>query len=114
MDDPRPLSSLLQQMPTLLWLVPYTGLPTIAAMELLCLLGATLGLTCTLLPSFTTVLAMLIMHITYLSLLTVGGTFLHFQWDTLLLETGMLAVVAAPLWRGYNDVALPKVCGWVV
>ena len=26
----------------------------------------------------------------------VGGTFLHFQWDILLLEAGLLAVVAAP------------------
>ena len=26
----------------------------------------------------------------------VGGTFLHFQWDILLLEAGLLAVLAAP------------------
>ena len=25
-----------------------------------------------------------------------GGTFLHFQWDILLLEAGLLAVLAAP------------------
>ena len=33
----------------------------------------------------------------YLSLCAVGGPFLSFQWDTLLLETGFLAVFFAPL-----------------
>jgi len=36
----------------------------------------------------------------YLSLTTIGGEFLSFQWDNLLLETGLLAVFFAPLqWR---------------
>ena len=33
----------------------------------------------------------------YLSLTTVGGVFLEFQWDNLLLETGFLAIFFAPL-----------------
>ena len=33
----------------------------------------------------------------YLSLTTVGGVFLGFQWDNLLLETGFLAIFFAPL-----------------
>jgi predicted DCC family thiol-disulfide oxidoreductase YuxK len=32
----------------------------------------------------------------YLSLFTVGGVFLSFQWDILLLETGFLAILLAP------------------
>jgi len=32
----------------------------------------------------------------YLSLATVGGTFMAFQWDVLLLETGFLAILVAP------------------
>lgn len=28
----------------------------------------------------------------------VGGTFLSFQWDILLLEVGVAAIAAAPLW----------------
>ena len=32
----------------------------------------------------------------YLSYFTVGGVFLSFQWDTLLLETGFLAILFAP------------------
>ncbi len=34
----------------------------------------------------------------YLSLASVSGVFLHFQWDILLLETGLLAILFAP-WR---------------
>jgi len=33
----------------------------------------------------------------YLSLVNVGGVFMHFQWDILLLETGFLALFYAPL-----------------
>ena len=36
----------------------------------------------------------------YLSLCTVGDPFLSFQWDTLLLETGFLAIFFAPLQWG--------------
>lgn len=32
----------------------------------------------------------------YLSLVTVGSVFMHFQWDILLLETGFLAIFLAP------------------
>lgn len=38
------------------------------------------------------------MWVLYLSLTVVGQTFLHFQWDSLLLEAGLLAVFLAP-WR---------------
>ncbi len=36
--------------------------------------------------------------IAYLSLVTVGQDFLHFQWDSLLLEAGFVAILLAP-WR---------------
>jgi lipase maturation factor 1 len=40
--------------------------------------------------------------VSYLSLVVVGQEFLSFQWDTLLLESGLLAVLVAPwgLWLG--------------
>lgn len=38
----------------------------------------------------------------YLSFYTTAGPFLHFQWDLLLLESGFLAIVAAPLHRYKN------------
>ena len=34
----------------------------------------------------------------YLSLYTAGGTFMGFQWDIFLLETGVLTTLYAPLW----------------
>jgi len=37
-----------------------------------------------------------ILWLFYLSLATIGGVFLRFQWDALLLETGFLAILFAP------------------
>ena len=44
-----------------------------------------------------------VMWYLYLSLFNHGQTFLWFQWDTLLLEVGLLCVVAAPLLVCYGD-----------
>jgi hypothetical protein len=45
-------------------------------------------------------LCLAILWALYLSLTTIGGEFLSFQWDNLLLETGVLALFFAPLqWR---------------
>ena len=107
--SPLSLSSSLLSSPTLLWFLPHTGLSTSTAMDLLCLFGTSLGLACALFPSLATALSLLLLHISYLSLLTVGGTFMHFQWDILLLETGALAVLAAPVWFGQDNVPLPRV-----
>ena len=78
-------------------------------MDLLCLVGTGLGLACALFPSIATVLSLLLLHVSYLSLVTVGGTFMHFQWDILLLETGALAILAAPFWTGQQETPLPRV-----
>lgn len=40
--------------------------------------------------------ALLAQWVLYLSLMNVGGVFLGYQWDTLLLETGLLSVFLAP------------------
>jgi lipase maturation factor 1 len=54
----------------------------------------------------------------YLSLTTVGGVFLGFQWDNLLLETGLLAVFLAPLqWlprRAANEAPPSRVTLWLL
>ena len=78
-------------------------------MDLLCLFGTGLGLACALFPSIATVLFRLLLHMSYLSLLTVGSTFMYFQWDILLLETGALAILAAPFWTGQQETPLPRV-----
>jgi len=53
----------------------------------------------------------------YLSLYVVGGGFLSFQWDILLLETGFLAIFLAPvssLWLGRTGTfAPPKLIHWL-
>jgi hypothetical protein len=42
-------------------------------------------------------LVLFLLWIGYLSLSSIGGVFLQFQWDALLLETGFLAIFLAPL-----------------
>ena len=43
----------------------------------------------------------------YLSFCSVGSPFLNFQWDALLLETTLLAVLLAP-WKGWADWRAPR------
>jgi len=50
-----------------------------------------------------------LLWILYLSLLNVGQTFLAFQWDALLVETGFLAIFLAPLvWRDRGATSEPR------
>jgi hypothetical protein len=77
------------QIPTCFWLAPSDA--TLAglcwggaALSLLALLGVAVGPT------------LLGCWVAYLSLVSVGGGFLDFQWDSLLLETGLLAACFAP------------------
>lgn len=46
--------------------------------------------------------------ISYLSLYQVGQTFMHFQWDIMLLETGLITVLVAPLFQTSGKSATPK------
>ena len=53
----------------------------------------------------------------YLSLTTAGQLFLEFQWDNLLLESGLLAVLYAPLvWRERVDADAepPRIVRWAI
>jgi len=80
-------------LPTLLWLHPSD-----AALHALCAGGAlaALLLTVGIVPLAGAAAA----WVFYLSLTVAGQTFLSFQWDNLLLETGLLAAFAAPAgWR---------------
>lgn len=81
------------KLPTLFWLEVGDGM-----LQFVCLAGAALSLLLVLgiAPAF----ILLILWLFYLSLFNVGQQFLGFQWDTLLLETGFLAIFLAPLkWR---------------
>lgn len=100
----KPLGEQLLASPTLLWLGPSLGLDTHTAMELLCLAGAALSLTATLLEAFRDSLVFFCLWVFYLSLyqvslhlsvsddslgfpsltgwlsFQVGQVFLYFQW----------------------------------
>ena len=79
--------------PTLCWLSASD-----ATLHALCAAGTVAAalLTLGLLP----VPALLVCFVGYLSLTIPGGVFFNYQWDTLLLETGFVAIFLAPLqWR---------------
>jgi predicted DCC family thiol-disulfide oxidoreductase YuxK len=88
--------------PTLCWLSSGN-----AALHALCAGGvlASLLLLAGLVPAAAAFLAWLF----YLSIAVAGQTFLEFQWDLLLLETGLLAVLLAPprRWRVGSRLAAP-------
>jgi hypothetical protein len=77
------------RVPTLLWLWP-----TDAGLHALCGLGA--GAALLLVAGAAPRLCAAVLWLLYLSLVSVGGTFLRYQWDALLLETGFLAIWLAP------------------
>ncbi|XP_008571974.1 PREDICTED: lipase maturation factor 2 [Galeopterus variegatus] len=87
----------LWETPTLLWEAPRLGLDTAQGLELLSLLATLLALGALLLRPLRHRLVYLLLWAAYLSACQVGQVFLYFQWDSLLLETGFLAVLVAPL-----------------
>ena len=76
-------------LPTLFWLSPTDG-----CMHFLCGGGAALSVL--LILGVAPMPVLLLLWVFYLSLVTIGQDFLGFQWDGLLLETGLLAVSLAP------------------
>ncbi|KAM9352549.1 lipase maturation factor 2a [Symphorus nematophorus] len=93
----KSLGEQLLSSPTLLWLGPRLGLDTHTAMELLCLIGAALSLAATLVEALRDSVVFFCLWALYLSMYQVGQVFLYFQWDNLLLETGFLCILVAPL-----------------
>ncbi|XP_034371920.2 lipase maturation factor 2 isoform X1 [Arvicanthis niloticus] len=89
----------LWETPTLLWEAPRLGLDTAQGLDLLTLLGTVLALGALLLNSLRHPFIYLLLWAAYLSAYQVGQVFLYFQWDSLLLETGFLAILVAPLRR---------------
>ncbi|HWM23869.1 MAG TPA: lipase maturation factor family protein [Chthoniobacterales bacterium] len=80
-------------LPTLCWLNASN-----AFLHFLCGAGAVLSVL--LIAGFLPVISLVLLFVSYLSLTIAGQTFLSFQWDILLLETGFLAIFFAPFrWR---------------
>ncbi|MCB1056290.1 MAG: lipase maturation factor family protein [Acidobacteria bacterium] len=90
-----------RQAPTLLWL----GSSDLT-LDVLCGLGV--ALSGALIAGLAPIPTLLGLWAVYLSLSVGGQTFLSFQWDTLLLETGFSALVVAPVgWRPRAPTASP-------
>jgi predicted DCC family thiol-disulfide oxidoreductase YuxK len=80
-------------LPTLCWLNSSD-----AFLHFLCGAGAVVSIL--LMAGFWPVASLTLLFVSYLSLTIAGQTFLSFQWDILLLETGFLAIFFAPCqWR---------------
>ena len=77
-------------LPTLLWLWSSD-----AALTLLCWVGTVLSVV--LIAGVAPVPTSALLWVLYLSLTVAGQVFLEFQWDLLLLETGLLACLYAPI-----------------
>ncbi|XP_072179085.1 lipase maturation factor 2-like [Diadema setosum] len=92
-----------QDKPTLLWFAGDFGISSEVAMELLCILGCALAVVCLVSRRMRDCISFACLWFLYLSVYHVGQTFLWFQWDILLLETGFLTILVAPLqlfkWR---------------
>lgn len=92
---PHADTGLYLKLPTLFWLDSSD-----AMLEGLCLAGVGLGILATLRVFALPVFALL--WIFYLSVVQVGGDFMRFQWDVLLLETGFLAIFLCPFRTGFT------------
>lgn len=97
------------EVPTLLWWNASDG-----ALLALCVGGATLVVL--LLAGVAPVLTLTGLWFGYLSLVSVGQDFLSFQWDSLLLEAGLIAILLAP-WRWWSrpgsDPPPPRPALWL-
>src|SRR5262245_32443250 len=96
--------------PTLLWFGAGDG-----ALVGLCVAGTALSVL--LLVGVGPPLTLAGLWLCYLSLVSVGQDFLSFQWDSLLLETGFIAILLAP-WRWMSrpasDPEPPRAARWLV
>ncbi len=89
--------------PTLCWFGASDGF-----LKFQCAAGTTLAIL--LIVGFAPAPCLFLLWLIYLSLTTVCGEFLGFQWDNLLLETGLLAIFLAPLqlWPRSSRAAPPS------
>lgn len=86
-------SSACFELPTLFWWFPGD-----TALDVLCISGIVLSVM--LILGLIPLLCTASLWAIYLSLTVAGQTFLAFQWDNLLLETGLLAILLSPpVWR---------------
>uniref|UniRef100_A0A2P2I687 Lipase maturation factor n=1 Tax=Hirondellea gigas TaxID=1518452 RepID=A0A2P2I687_9CRUS len=98
-------SECLSQQLTLVCLAPTLGVSTVHAIEVVALLGIMFSAAGLVFMTLCRSLLFLLLVCCYGSLYNIDRTFLYFQWDSLLLETGWLCVVAAPM---FNSPSAPR------
>ncbi|XP_064634889.1 lipase maturation factor 2-like isoform X2 [Lineus longissimus] len=96
-DEPKNTEAFFKEQASLLRLMPFLNLDVQTGMDLLCVLGILVSFLCFVHRGSRDMLSFSILWILYYSLFQVGQTFLWFQWDILLLETGFLCILVAPL-----------------
>ncbi|HVF72454.1 MAG TPA: lipase maturation factor family protein [Chthoniobacterales bacterium] len=92
-------------LPTLCWFDSSN-----AFLHFLCGAGAVISIA--LIARLAPVFSLVLLFVLYLSLTIAGQTFLSFQWDILLVETGFLAIFVAPWrWRisGRDHAPVPRI-----
>jgi len=108
----------LRTFPTLLWLHKVFGVTVDTLAESILLLGSVLSATAAFLavlaPAGGVALVWVALFGCYLSLFAVGQTFLSFQWDILLLETGFLCVFLCPTARPCSKSPPPPHAIWLL
>ena len=97
--------------PCLLWLSDGTGIDTDVVMEGTALLGGLCGALAVVGCHHGSVF--LLAFLCYLSLFVVGQTFLSFQWDIFLLETGASIVLYAP-WFSFRAAGPNPAVAWLM
>ncbi|XP_065835923.1 lipase maturation factor 2-like [Oscarella lobularis] len=107
------------QKPSLLFLIRgYMGMSAESGLDLLCLLGAALAFGTLLFETMRSSLVYLCLWWFYYSIYYFGQTFMWFQWDILLLETGFLAILVAPFslkfWQKPSSQHHDGVMMWLV
>lgn len=90
------LAAKMHMKPTLLWLAPYIGLNTEYMMDILAIIGMFLSFTGFISQKFCCKPIFAALWSLYYSLYQVGQTFMWYQWDILLLESGFLCILVAP------------------
>ncbi|XP_014237440.1 lipase maturation factor 2-like [Trichogramma pretiosum] len=97
LTNQAPLLKKLQEQPNILWFASYLGLNVEYMLDLVTLLGISFSFLGLVSQKLCTAPVFFLLWSFYYSIYQIGKTFMWFQWDLLLLETGILSIIIAPI-----------------